>query len=125
MNKSNLHKISVIIPVYNTEKYLAEAIQSVLKQEEKPLEVLVVDDCSTDGSVKVAEKFTDKVTLIKRDSNKGCGAARNLGIKHATGDILAFFHTTISGQMINLLPRSTHAGTSRNPIYQYQDSVFS
>ncbi len=83
-------KISVIIPLYNAEKYLSQALESVLIQQPHPYEIIVVDDCSTDGSVEVAEKFTDKVTLIRRDSNKGCGAARNLGIKHATGDFLAF-----------------------------------
>jgi len=82
--------ISIIIPVYNTEKYLGEAIESVLMQEIKPLEIIVVDDGSTDDSVKVAEKFGNKVSLLKQVTNSGCGAARNRGIKSANGKYLAF-----------------------------------
>lgn len=82
--------ISVIIPVYNTEKYLGKAIESVLQQEEKPLEIIIVDDGSTDRSVSVAQQFGDKIKLLKQEINKGCGAARNRGVKQANGDYLAF-----------------------------------
>ncbi len=87
---SENQKISVIIPVYNTEKYLAQAIQSVLKQEEKPLEVIVVDDGSTDGSVNVATKFGSQISLYQHQTNKGVGAARNLGVNNSKGEFLAF-----------------------------------
>ena len=87
---SENQKISVIIPVYNTEKYLAQAIQSVLKQEEKPLEIIVVDDGSTDGSVNVATKFGSQISLYQHQTNKGVGAARNLGVNNSKGEFLAF-----------------------------------
>lgn len=81
--------ISVIIPVYNAEKYLADAVESVLQQTVQPAEIILVDDGSTDSSVEVAEKFIPHVILI-RQKNKGISGARNTGIRHSKGDILAF-----------------------------------
>jgi len=81
--------ISVIIPVYNTEKYLAQAIKSVLDQTVQPDEIIVVDDGSTDKSVEVARQFLPKVKIITQQ-NKGAGTARNVGIKEASGAYLAF-----------------------------------
>jgi glycosyltransferase involved in cell wall biosynthesis len=69
---------------------LAQAIQSVLKQGEKPLEIIVVDDGSTDGSVKVATDFGLQVSLHQHKTNKGVGAARNLGVENSKGEFLAF-----------------------------------
>ena len=81
--------ISVIIPVYNGEAFLAEAIGSVLAQTQPATEVLVVDDGSTDGSIKVAEGFGERVRLL-RQANQGASAARNHGIRAARGELLAF-----------------------------------
>ena len=81
--------ISVIIPVFNTEKYLAEAIESVLSQTIKPAEIIVVDDGSTDKSAEVARQFEPLVRLVCQE-NKGVGAARNTGINNASGENLAF-----------------------------------
>jgi glycosyltransferase involved in cell wall biosynthesis len=88
MNMPKL-SISVIIPVYNTEKYLAQAIKSVLDQTVQPDEIIVVDDGSTDKSVEVARQFLPKVKIITQQ-NKGAGTARNVGIKEASGAYLAF-----------------------------------
>ena len=82
--------VSVIIPVYNTEKYLAEAIESILTQSLKPTEIILVDDGSTDKSVEVATRFGDKVKLLEQGKNTGCGAARNRGIPEAQSEYLAF-----------------------------------
>jgi glycosyltransferase involved in cell wall biosynthesis len=83
------NKISIIIPVFNTEKYLAEAIESVLSQTLKPTEIIVVDDGSTDKSVEIARRFEPLVRIISQ-ANKGVGAARNVGIQETSGDFLAF-----------------------------------
>lgn len=83
------NKISIIIPVFNTEKYLAEAIESVLSQTLKPTEIIVVDDGSTDKSVEIARQFEPLVRIISQ-ANKGVGAARNVGIQETSGDFLAF-----------------------------------
>lgn len=87
MNKRPL--VSVIIPVYNCEQYVAQAIESVLKQNYRPIEIIVVDDGSTDGSAGVARRFNPYVRYHFQ-SNSGAGAARNRGIELATGSYLAF-----------------------------------
>lgn len=81
--------ISIIIPVFNAERYLAEAIESVLMQAVKHLEIIVVDDGSTDESAKVANTFKNDTCYLLQE-NKGAAAARNLGISLAKGPLLAF-----------------------------------
>jgi len=80
--------ISVIIPCYNGEAYLAEALESVAAQTLQPAQTIVVDDGSTDGSAAVARSFP-WVTLVSQE-NRGLPAARNAGLAVATGDLLAF-----------------------------------
>ncbi len=80
--------VSVIIPVRNGEKHLGRALESVFAQGYEPLEVIVVDDGSTDGTRTVAKSFS-AVTLLSQ-SNRGPAAARNTGIAAAQGDPLAF-----------------------------------
>lgn len=80
--------ISVVIPAFNREQYLAESIESVLSQGHEPLEVIVVDDGSTDGTVAVARRFPE-VRCISRVQG-GAAAARNTGIAAARGELLAF-----------------------------------
>ena len=84
----NQPTISVIIPVYNGERYLIEAIESVLMQSAPPDEILVVDDGSTDGSAVVAERFSTGRYLWQAQA--GASSARNHGVRAATGDWLAF-----------------------------------
>jgi glycosyltransferase involved in cell wall biosynthesis len=81
--------ISVIIPVFNREEFLAEAIQSALAQRNANVEILVVDDGSTDGTAHVAEQFRDLIQYFYQE-NAGPPAARNRGIAAARGDWLAF-----------------------------------
>ena len=80
--------VSVIIPVYNGERYLGEAIESVLAQTYKEVELIVVDDGSTDKSAAVARCFTDVRYCFQ--PNSGIGAARNQGADLARGGLLAF-----------------------------------
>lgn len=82
--------VSVIIPVYNGERYLAEAIESVLAQTYHTLETIVVDDGSTDGSADVAKGFTDPRVRYFYQPNSGQGAARNQGANLAHGSFFAF-----------------------------------
>jgi glycosyltransferase involved in cell wall biosynthesis len=79
--------VSVIIPCYNGETYLAEAIESALMQTYQPVEIIVVDDGSTDNSPVIAQKFP--VRYI-RQQNRGLTATRNLGIQQSKGDYLVF-----------------------------------
>jgi glycosyltransferase involved in cell wall biosynthesis len=80
--------VSVIIPVYNGAMYLAEALDSVFAQDYRPLEVMVVDDGSTDDTAAVAKKYRQTIYLCQ--ANQGPPAARNAGLKHCTGDLIAF-----------------------------------
>lgn len=81
--------ISVIIPVYNGERYLSAAIESVLAQAWTPLEIIIVDDGSTDQSARVAQPYQPLVQVVHQ-ANAGPGAARNRGITAARGELLAF-----------------------------------
>jgi glycosyltransferase involved in cell wall biosynthesis len=82
--------VSVIIPVYNGEEYLAEAIESVLAQTYRPVEIIVVDDGSTDKSGDVAKGFQDRGVRYFFQPNSGIGAARNQGTNLARGSYFAF-----------------------------------
>lgn len=84
----NTPSISAIIPCYNNGAYIGQAIESVLTQGDYPIEVIVVDDGSTDDSAEVAARF-EGVTVL-RQPNRGASSARNRGIAAATGDVVAF-----------------------------------
>lgn len=88
----NNPKVSVIIPVYNSEKYLAECLDSVINQTFREIEILCINDGSTDASAEILEQYAKKDGRIKvfNQENKGAGSARNVGIKQAQGEFLAF-----------------------------------
>ncbi len=81
--------VSVIIPVFNGEAYVAEAVGSAFGQTYRPLEIIIIDDGSTDASRAVAVGFGAAVT-VRCQSNRGTGEARNEGVRHARGSHLAF-----------------------------------
>lgn len=83
------HSISVIIPVYNGEAFLKEAIQSIQQQNYQPLEIIVVDDGSTDRTAEIANSYGNLVRYAYQ-SNRGPAAARNKGLGMAHGNIIAF-----------------------------------
>ena len=85
-------KISLVIPVYNTEKYLEQCLDSVLAQTFTDFEVICVDDGSTDKSIKILSEYQKKDSRIKVvfEAHKGVGNARNVGLKMATGDFIQF-----------------------------------
>lgn len=78
-------KVSIIIPVYNAEKYLQECVDSCLKQSYKNIEIIAVDDGSTDDSSKILKSYSEKIKLITKE-NGGTPSALNAGIKSMTGE---------------------------------------
>ncbi len=91
MNSNNI-KVSVIVPVYNTEKYLNECLESIISQSLQEIEVICIDDGSTDGSYSILGKFAKrnkKVNILKQ-KNQGQSSARNAGLKIAKGKYICF-----------------------------------
>lgn len=82
--------VSIIIPVYKAEKYVAETIKSALKQTYKNIEILIIDDGSPDRSIDICRQFTDLRIKIISQPNRGLPGARNTGIRHARGEYLTF-----------------------------------
>ncbi len=108
-------KISVIIPIYGTEKYLDKCLNSVRKQTFKEFEIICVDDCSPDNSYKIVEKHCKqdkRVKLIRHEKNLGLGGARNTGIRAAKAEYLASVDSDdyISKNMLETLWEATDKG---------------
>lgn len=85
-------KISVIMPVYNGEKYLSEAIESILNQTYRDLEFIIINDASTDSSPEIAESYAHRdarIRIIQNDKNLGISGATNRGIEEAQGEYIA------------------------------------
>jgi glycosyltransferase involved in cell wall biosynthesis len=81
--------VSVMLPAYNAGNYLAEAIDSVLAQTHRPLELIVVDDGSEDDTADIARGYGDRITFLQQQ-RQGNGGARNTAVAHAQGEYLAF-----------------------------------
>ena len=88
-----MHKISIITPAYNSYKYIESTIQSVLNQTHKNWEMIIVDDCSTDLTCKIVEKYCEKdvrIFLIRLNKNFGAAIARNVALMKSTGRFIAY-----------------------------------
>lgn len=83
-------KISIIIPLYNKEKFIRSTIQSILQQDFQDFEIVIVDDGSKDNSAKIIKSFTDLRIRLVQQRNQGVSAARNRGINEAQGDYIFF-----------------------------------
>lgn len=86
-------KISIIIPVYNVEKYISECIESLLSQTFKEIEILAIDDCSTDNSYNILKKYAkedSRIVLYQNKKNLGVSATRNFGLDKAKGKYISF-----------------------------------
>ena len=122
-------KISVIIPVYNVEAYLAKCIDSVLNQTLKEIEIVILNDGSTDNSEEIIKGYLSKDNRIKYYCHKniGLGPTRNLGIKHSQGEYLAFVDSDdfISEDMLECLYNMAiqeSADVVCGEVYRYKDN---
>ncbi len=85
--------VSIVVPVYQAERFIAETIEAVQRQTYENWELLLVDDCSKDKSCDVIEKMTkqdERIRLIRQETNQGAAEARNCGVRHAQGRYLCF-----------------------------------
>ena len=89
-----MSKVSIVMPVYNAEKYLSAAIESVLKQTYTDFELLLVNDMSTDHSKEICREYSKKdnriVALENNSESHGPGPTRNIGLEYATGEYFYF-----------------------------------
>lgn len=104
--------VSVIVPVYNTEKYLKACVDSILSQTHKDLQVILINDGSTDKSGEICNSYQEKDSrvIVKHTENMGVSHARNVGLNCATGDYIAFVDSddTIKPDMYETLLRIAH-----------------
>ena len=85
--------ITVVIPIYNVEKYIEECLNSIINQTYKHLEILCIDDCGEDNSIKIVEEYSKKdnrIKIVYNKENAGQGYCRNIGIQEANGDYIYF-----------------------------------
>lgn len=122
--------VSVIIPVFNAEKYLPETIQSVLAQSGVTIELILVDDGSTDHSYALAKSFEGANITVLQQFNKGASAARNLGITIAKGKYLQFLdaddllgENKIKFQLDQLLKRKNYIANCRTKHFNDDDQL--
>jgi glycosyltransferase involved in cell wall biosynthesis len=85
-----MYKVSVIIPLFNSEKYIQQTIESVLQQTYAKIEIIIVDDHSSDSSFLLAKKYECESVKIYQNPKKGACAARNYGFQHCSGDLIQF-----------------------------------
>ncbi len=118
-------KVSVIIPAYNIENYIARAIECVLAQTYPASEIIVVDDGSTDNTANIVKQFPETVQYIYQD-NQGAGIARNRGIEAAQHDWIAFLDgddewlNNFLELHVDLLKRNPHLKWSSSNLYSYR-----
>ena len=101
---NNTPKVSVIIPVYNVEKYLQKCLDSVINQTYKNLEIICVDDGSPDNSGGILDAYAqnDSRIIVIHQENAGVSAARNRGLDAATGEYIAFVDSDDVGWNLNV-----------------------
>lgn len=106
--------ISIIVPVYNTEKYLSNCIESLLRQTYTNLEIWLIDDGSTDRSLEICKQYASTDTRLKicHQENQGVGAARNSGMKCAHGDYICFVDSDdyVDNHYIEILYKDISSG---------------
>jgi glycosyltransferase involved in cell wall biosynthesis len=129
MDKCNHTDLSIIIPVYNVEKYLPVCIDSLIHQGNLRIEIVLVNDGSTDRSGTIADEYAEKDTRIKviHQENRGASAARNVGLDAAQGEYVAFFDSddwVKEGSLAALYQEATehHADVVMGDIWLYHQN---
>lgn len=121
-------KVSVVITSYNYEKYIKDAIDSVLSQTYSDFEIIIVDDCSSDKSVEVIKQFNDKrIKFIQNERNLGLKASMQKAISHCTGEWIAFLESddmwvsdTLEKRLL-CAEKYPQVGIIFNDVYEFGD----
>ena len=123
-------RLSIIIPVYNSKKYLKVCLNSICKEVRKNVEVIIINDCSTDGSIKICKNFAKKynfIRLINLKKNKGVAYCRNTGIRIAAGDYISFVDSDdrlLNGSIGNVLNHIKNFCGKEVFVLRYIDSRY-
>lgn len=117
-------KVSVVVPVYNVEAYIAETIESILRQTYVDLELIIVDDASQDRSIEICQQFKDPRIKIIRQHNRGLAGARNTGIRHAKGEYIALLDSDDLWLPEKLETHVNHLNLNPNVGVSYCPSAF-
>jgi len=116
--------VSVVMPVYNVEQYVAQAIESVLAQRFTDFELLIIIDGATDNSLHICQQFTDPRIRIIEQTNRGLAGARNTGIRHAQGEYVALLDSDDVWRPEKLAKQVEHLDYSPNIGVTYCASEF-
>ena len=127
-------KVSIIVPVYNVEKYVGKCIESLIKQTLKDIEIICVDDCSTDNSVSIIQNYAKKdkrIKIVKHTKNSGRSASRNTGIESSHAPYIMccdsddFYDETMCAEMFNAIEKSGAdiAMCGMNIIYEADENL--
>jgi glycosyltransferase involved in cell wall biosynthesis len=120
----NTPRVSVIMPVYNVEDYVAEAVESVLAQSFTDFELLIIDDGGTDRSIEICKTFDDPRIRIISQPNRGLAGARNTGILHARGEFIALLDSDDRWRPEKLLLHVIHLDAAPDVGVSYSGSRF-
>ena len=128
-SECNTPLISVIVPVYQVERYLRECLDSVLAQTYVNLEIIVVDDGSTDSSPRIVSEYASKDARIRRftQPNQGLSSARNTGLEHASGEYILFVDSddVLSPDHVKVLYRALAVSYTHLDVYKRQSAATS
>ena len=120
-------KISIIVPVYNGEKYVRACLDSIINQTLEDIEIIVIDDKSVDNTRNILKEYennySEKIKIIEKEQNEGQGSARNIGIKLATGQFITFVDSddTIQENMLEKMYEASKKNSSEVVICDYYE----
>lgn len=117
--------VSVVMPIYGVERFVAEAVDSVLSQTFSNFEFIIVDDLGPDRSREICEAYTDeRIRIITHEKNRGLAGARNTGIRNARGEYIAFLDSDDRWTMDKLEKHVAHLDAAANVGVSFSRSVF-
>lgn len=125
------HFFSIIMPAYNVEKYIGDSIKCIIKQTFRDYELIIVNDCSTDGTRQIIQEYIDKnsdidISCIDHDVNQGLSMARNTGIEYASGKYITFLDSddTYSYDLLNEAYKSLQQNAADAVMYGVKEKHY-